>query len=326
MYCTRCGTSAINKRFCTKCGFELKKSAPQADSAESILSKKTLEEVLQDQPVDFLVGRTIDHRYFLESRIGGGGMGNVYPAKRLNIGDMAADKILKPERSADSRTVERFRREAKVGASLSHPNALMDNAIDDYQTIVIDQNAIVEQSPEMSSIEEPRTTRKVNAIVLLTVSLILLLTVAAGYTNLRNINHDRNIEQSTAPVVIKNVEPTPEPQLETDLPTNPTPATNPTPDAPAEKPTPNIETKPSLPGGNQPVRKQARETRKPVAATRKAAPPKAVIPDIEDYRLNRDRRMMFDDYGRYRRYRYNSYWPDYRDRFYTRRRSRWNYR
>jgi hypothetical protein len=239
---------------------------------------------------------------------------------------MVADKILNPERAADSRTVERFRREAKVDASLSHPNAVMVKAIDDYQTIVTDQNAVVEQALEMSSIEAPRTTGKGNALVLLTVSLILLLTVAAGYRNLRFTDQDKNIQQSAAPVVIKNVEAAPAPQLETDLPTNPTPATNPTPDPPVEKPTPNIETKPSLPGGDQPVRKQAGETRKRVGATRKAAPPKAVIPDIEDYRLNRDRRMMFDDYGRYRRYRYNSYWPDYRDRFYMRRRFRWNYR
>src|SRR5262245_59759674 len=133
MYCTRCGTSAKNKRFCTQCGFELKKSAPQADTAESILNKKTLKEVLQAQPVDFLARRTIDQRIFLESRIGGGGMGDVYRAKR------------------------------------SH-----------HQTIVTDQNAVVEQSPEMSSIEAPTTTRKGNALVLLTVSLILLLTVAAG--------------------------------------------------------------------------------------------------------------------------------------------------
>src|SRR5215510_2194751 len=145
MYCTKCGTSANNKRFCTQCGIELKKSAPQAGAAESILNKQTLKEVLQDQPVDLSVRRTIDQRYFLDPRIGGGGMGDVHHAKRSHIGD-------------------------------------------------------VEQSSEMSSIEAPRTTRKGNALILLTVISILLLTVAAGYRNLRYINQARNIQQSTAPV------------------------------------------------------------------------------------------------------------------------------
>src|SRR5262245_221238 len=129
MYCTRCGTSANNKRFCTRCGFELKKSAPQANTVESILDKnldkKTLNEAHQDQPVDILIGRTIGNRYFLESKLGGGGMGAVYRAKRLHIGDMAAVKILNPEHSADSNAVERFHREAQVGARLRHPNAAM---------------------------------------------------------------------------------------------------------------------------------------------------------------------------------------------------------
>src|SRR5262245_20851900 len=125
MYCTRCGASANNKLFCTQCGFELKKSPIRAAYVETKLNNKTLKEIERNPPVDLLVGRTIDHRYFLESRIGGGGMGSVYRAKRLHIGDRAAVKILNPEHSADSKAVERFQREAKVGASLRHPNAVM---------------------------------------------------------------------------------------------------------------------------------------------------------------------------------------------------------
>ncbi len=125
MYCTQCGTSAESKRFCTKCGFELKHSAPQAATAESIFTIKTHIETQPDLQVDPLIGRTIDNRYFLESKLGGGGMGAVYRAKRLNIGDWAAVKILNSEHSSDSKAVERFYREAKVGASLRHPNAMM---------------------------------------------------------------------------------------------------------------------------------------------------------------------------------------------------------
>jgi hypothetical protein len=68
------------------------------------------------------------------------------------------------------------------------------------------------------------------------------------------------------------------------------------------------------------------ETLKRIGATQKADPKKAVMPDREASGYNRDRQMIFDDNYRFRRYRYNSYWPDYRDRFYMRRRFRRYYR
>jgi serine/threonine protein kinase len=86
--------------------------------------KKTPPEGRHHQPVDLLVGRTIDHRYYLESRLGMGGMGTVYRAKRLHIGDTVAIKILNSEHTADTRAVERLHREAKVCASLRHPNTV----------------------------------------------------------------------------------------------------------------------------------------------------------------------------------------------------------
>jgi serine/threonine protein kinase len=134
MYCTRCGASAnINGtstsgiRFCTRCGFELKTVSAQAQ-IELNSRKQTLKENYQEQPADSpadpLVGKIIDHRYYLESLLGIGGMGVVYRAKRLHIGDIVAIKILNSDHTADTRAVERFHREAKVGARLKHTNAV----------------------------------------------------------------------------------------------------------------------------------------------------------------------------------------------------------
>lgn len=128
MYCTRCGSAANRKRFCTQCGFELKQVPPRTahagSSGGSGLPEKTPDEIQQNQAGDALIGRTIDQRYTLESRLGFGGMGAVYRAERLHIGDKVAVKILNPDFVADPIAVERFHREAQIGARLRHPNAV----------------------------------------------------------------------------------------------------------------------------------------------------------------------------------------------------------
>src|SRR5687767_5505893 len=114
MFCTRCGNSAKDheKRFCTRCGLKYRQihtSATQVATTKEVApERKTSITGRNREFLESLVGRTIDQRYTLESPIGFGAMGAVYRAKRINIGDTAAIKILKPEHTADPRTVERF--------------------------------------------------------------------------------------------------------------------------------------------------------------------------------------------------------------------------
>src|SRR5262249_46802052 len=63
-------------------------------------------------------------KYYLESKLGVGGMGTVYRAGRLLIGDRVAVKVLHPDQMADPQAVERFRREAQTAARLKHPNVV----------------------------------------------------------------------------------------------------------------------------------------------------------------------------------------------------------
>lgn len=70
-----------------------------------------------------MLGRSIDGRYRIDSLIGAGGMGIVYRATRLLIGDEVAIKILHQEHG-DAQSSERFRREAQAAARLKHPNAV----------------------------------------------------------------------------------------------------------------------------------------------------------------------------------------------------------
>ena len=60
--------------------------------------------------------------YEISAPIGKGGMGEVYRARDTKLGRDVAIKILPPEFAADPDRLARFNREAKVLASLNHPN------------------------------------------------------------------------------------------------------------------------------------------------------------------------------------------------------------
>ena len=55
-------------------------------------------------------------------KLGSGGMADVYLAEDQELGRRVAIKILNDRHAADDQFVERFRREAKNAAGLSHPN------------------------------------------------------------------------------------------------------------------------------------------------------------------------------------------------------------
>src|SRR3954454_18421535 len=71
---------------------------------------------------DPLIGRVFGRRYTIERKLGAGGMANVYLAEDEVLGRRVAIKILNDRHAGDEQFVERFRREAKNAASLSHPN------------------------------------------------------------------------------------------------------------------------------------------------------------------------------------------------------------
>ncbi|HEY0082146.1 MAG TPA: protein kinase, partial [Pyrinomonadaceae bacterium] len=75
-------------------------------------------------PPDALLGQVLDSKYELVARLGEGGMGAVYRARRVHIGDEVAVKVLHPSFVADGDAVERFRREARAAAMLRHPNVV----------------------------------------------------------------------------------------------------------------------------------------------------------------------------------------------------------
>ena len=71
---------------------------------------------------DTLINTLFDGRYRILRKLGTGGMANVYLAEDEDLGRRVAIKILNDRYASDEAFTERFRREAKSAAALSHPN------------------------------------------------------------------------------------------------------------------------------------------------------------------------------------------------------------
>jgi serine/threonine-protein kinase len=120
MTCEKCGRNNLDDaRFCRNCGAKL----ATADDAATI-ANETMPTRIDDPAIDNLVGQTVGGKYRLDAILGKGGMGTVYVATRLHIGDTVAVKILHREFMKDPSIAERFRREAHAAARLKHPNAV----------------------------------------------------------------------------------------------------------------------------------------------------------------------------------------------------------
>ncbi|NLL47900.1 MAG: Stk1 family PASTA domain-containing Ser/Thr kinase [Firmicutes bacterium] len=69
-----------------------------------------------------MIGEMLANRYEILEKVGDGGMALVYSAKDHLLSRIVAVKILRAQFADDEEFVERFRREARSAASLSHPN------------------------------------------------------------------------------------------------------------------------------------------------------------------------------------------------------------
>ncbi|WP_021597174.1 Stk1 family PASTA domain-containing Ser/Thr kinase [Actinomadura welshii] len=88
---------------------------------------------------DPLVGRVLDGRYRIESRIARGGMATVYVARDIRLDRVVAIKVMHAGLASDEDFVARFIGEAKAAAALSHPNvvAVYDQRTDGEHTFLV---------------------------------------------------------------------------------------------------------------------------------------------------------------------------------------------
>jgi eukaryotic-like serine/threonine-protein kinase len=122
-------------QFCTRCGARTEGGSAQAradsqsESAPTAGRERAEASAATVVESDALVGRVLDGKYEVVAPLGEGGMGAVYLARRVLIGDEVAVKVLHAKFTGDQTLVERFRREARAAAQLHHPNVV---TIHDY--------------------------------------------------------------------------------------------------------------------------------------------------------------------------------------------------
>jgi serine/threonine protein kinase len=119
MNCPRC-QQVLHEgtRFCTSCGLATDRFTTQTEIVTPQPTRKFA------GTTDPLVGRVLDSKYELGARLGEGGMGTVYRARRLHIGDEVAVKVLNKQFVRETGGIERFRREARSAALIRHSNVV----------------------------------------------------------------------------------------------------------------------------------------------------------------------------------------------------------
>jgi len=135
--CSSCGTELSGRaRFCPACGaptahtddvatldFATASSPlpPRPPSKSSSRTSSSSAEYLLNEG-RFLPGRLVASRYRVIALLGKGGMGEVYRADDLTLGQAVAMKFLPDEAGHDEGLLERFRNEVRMARRVSHPN------------------------------------------------------------------------------------------------------------------------------------------------------------------------------------------------------------
>src|SRR5205809_883261 len=95
----------------------------QAGDYIEAMAAEAATEMLDDDQAVSIVGKQISH-YQVGSRIGRGGMGEVFLAHDTSLGRKVALKLLRSDFTRNEERLRRFRQEARAASALNHPNIL----------------------------------------------------------------------------------------------------------------------------------------------------------------------------------------------------------
>ena len=111
-FCSACG-SALSPQFAATAPQQIE-HAPRADTSSTTGDSS--------HHGRFLPGTKVAERYRIVSLVGRGGMGEVYRADDLKLGQTVALKFLPRDWDRDERRLEHFRNEVRLARSVAHPN------------------------------------------------------------------------------------------------------------------------------------------------------------------------------------------------------------
>src|SRR6516165_10150980 len=131
--CASCGVEGADEAlFCASCGAPLSGETLVTEGAEgpsptparipSAPKPRSGSSSSSTNEGRFLPGALIAGRYRIVALLGRGGMGEVYRADDLKLGQTVALKFLTPALAADPKLRERLYREVRLTRQLSHPN------------------------------------------------------------------------------------------------------------------------------------------------------------------------------------------------------------
>jgi len=116
MHCGACGTAnAQSQRFCGRCGAALSSS-----DSETIASPVTPRVAIDS--AQYVPGQILGGRYRMVGLLGRGGMGEVYRADDLKLGQPVALKFLPRDVEKDADRLQRFLDEVRLSLKVTHPN------------------------------------------------------------------------------------------------------------------------------------------------------------------------------------------------------------
>src|SRR5215467_14307553 len=101
---------------------DLQNAPTVAETVASHSSISRVSSIIPDEEGRFIPGTLLSGRYRIIALLGRGGMGEVYRATDLTLGQSVALKFLPEEAAHNQRLLERFHGEVRIARQVSHPN------------------------------------------------------------------------------------------------------------------------------------------------------------------------------------------------------------